>query len=499
MECSTYANASKASSKTTSATRLTECASVLAFTVKVGVRKLRFKTVKALLEHISQTLPTSDGAYCEPLATDYFKALRTVLEYPPHPEHLLKEDWHDVIDFCNTSVHDLNAFSVGNSSNVFNDSHSFTDLPSRPASPRFHGDRVRNSISHGSELRNSAEDLVFCVRHLTSVTNAPVLEKASVTLSALLDLLESAPNLGTTQQAALESINSIIIRITTNDTALVLQTLRRIVPMIRRFWQGKSSGLKVMLTSLFYGEIYLVRLLRSDEERDFQANLLGLLEVMRVEYCKRTEREQLQLDDIDLSDHSFRLNRHMPLSTKACELRLGAIRAEQPWALLHMSASILVAIHSEAGVDAMPNVNADFDPPPKRQRIGGALDNLLQLTKASRPSEKLYALQALVFVFDKLTLDIGNLEATVHLLLPCASDDNGLIASWAIIALTWCVSHSMITRFNTKLIRLIVPQVRRRRGNQTFEIFGFPFGVLQQGRSPQHSHVELHASSWQSR
>ena len=410
--------------------------------VKVGVRKLRFKTVKALLEHISQTLPTSDGTYCEPLIAGYFKALRTVLEYAPHPEHLLKEDWHDAIDFCNASIRDLNHPAIENISSSANGVHNHTSsnrLASRSATPSFHGNRLRDSSSHGSQLRASAEDLVHCVRNLTAVSNAPIVEKASVTLNGLLDLLEMSPQLGNTQQAALESINSIIIRITTDDTSLVLQSLRRLFPLIRRFWQAKSAGLRAMLTSMLYGEVFLTRLLTSDEDGDCRVDFLGVLEVLRVEYCKRLEREQLQLDDIDLSDHTFRSDRYMPMSIKACELRLGAHKAEQPWTILHMSASILTAISANNGVHEVQNGSADLDPPPKRRRIAGALDEVLELMKASTAPEKLYALQVLLFVFDKLTVDVGDMERILHLLLPCASDDNGSIASWAIMALTWCV------------------------------------------------------------
>ena len=410
--------------------------------VKVGVRKLRFKTVKALLEHISQTLPTSDGTYCEPLVTGYFKAFRTVLEYAPHPEHLLKEDWYDAIDFCNASIHDLNRPAIENNSNSTNSvlNHGSSTRPtSGSATPSFHSNRLRDSSSHGSQLKASAEDLVHCVRSLTAASNAPILEKASITLNGLLDLLEMSPQLNATQQAAFESINSIFIRITTDDTSLVLQTLRRLFPLIRRFWQAKSTGLRVMLTSMLYGEVFLARLLTSDEDGDCKADLLGVLEMLRIEYCKRIEREQLLLDDIDLSDHTFRSDRYMPMSTKACELRLGAHKAEQPWTILHMSASILTAIHANNVVHGIRNGSVDMDPPPKRQRVAGALDEVLELTNASTVPEKLYALQVLFFVLDRLTLTVGDLEKISHLLLLCASDDNGSVASWAIMALTWCV------------------------------------------------------------
>ena len=466
LECSTYANALKASSKVKSASRLSECAHLLSLAVRVGVRKLRFKTVRALVEHISQTLPTSDGTYCEPLVADYFKALRAILEYSPHPEHLSKEEWHDAMDFCNTALHDLNQPSSQISLRSLTGARghgSFSDLPNRSATPDSHGDYHRDTSSRGSrssfnpQLRGSAEDIVFCVLHLTSVSNAPILERPSITLNALFDLLQISPNLGKPQQAAFESIYSIMVRISTDDTALVLETLRKLYPLIRRHWQAKSAGLKEMLIPMLYGETYLAHLLKSSENGDFKADLLGLLEVLRVEYCKRLEREQLQLDDIDLSDHTFHTDRSMPLNTKACELRLGSQKAEQPWALLHISASIIVAIHSGELLHNIKNGDVNHDPPLKRQRLAGALDDILQLAKAPTASEKLYALQVLVFVFDKLTMDSRTLETIVDLLLPCASDDNGSIASWAMMALTSCVLNAAIYAFEYELTYSIVP------------------------------------------
>ena len=448
VECSTYANTSKSVSKAKSASRLSEYANVLCLAVRVGVRKLRFKTVRALLEHVSQTLPTSDGAYCEPLVVDYFKALRAVLEYPPHPEHLSKEEWHDAMDFCNSSLHDLNVSSSDkslSSSNSVRGHGSFTDLPSRTVTPELHSNNGRNTSSRGSkimfnpQLRGAAEDIVFCVRHLASVTNAPILEKPSVTLDALLDLLQMSPSLGITQQAAFESINSIMIRISTDDTPLVIETLTKLIPLVRRFWQAKSAGLKELLTSMIHGEAYLARLLKNSKNGDSKADLLGLLEVLRSEYCKRLERDQLQLDDLDLSDHTFRSDRDMPLSTQAYELRSGATKAEQPWVLLHITASVLVAIQDEEFDHRLRHENVDHDPPSKRQRLTGALDDILLLTKAPTAPERLYALQTLVFVFDCLAMDRRTLRDVVDNLLSCASDENALIASWAIMALTSCV------------------------------------------------------------
>ena len=91
-DCSTYAKTSKDHLKNGTALRLSACAGVMRMVVEMGVRKLRFKTVKALVEHIIRTLPMSNKVYCEHLLADYFKSLSTVLEYHTHSEHLSGEE-----------------------------------------------------------------------------------------------------------------------------------------------------------------------------------------------------------------------------------------------------------------------------------------------------------------------------------------------------------------------------------------------------------------------
>lgn len=462
IESSTYNKASKANAKKIATGRLSACAGVVKLAVEVGVKKLRFKTVKALIDHIIQTLPTSDEGYLEPLVADYFKSLRIVLEYQPHTEHLPKEEWNSVVDFCNESLHDLNFVSSQQNSKLSirrSNAGSFSELLSRsttPVPPSNHGHKASKPSSQHSvqiQLRSSAEDILLCLRHLASASNAPILNRADVTLSNLLELLESNSSIGRLHQAAFETINSILTHITTNDIALTLQTLRRLLVIIRRLWDSKSTTLKdCMLISLLYGQVYFPRMISSDETNDCRSDLESLLEVFQNDYCKRLERDQLQIDDLEFADKGICCEKLS--SMKTFRLRLGALRAENPWNQLQITASIVVALSADVTIVREINetsLNVEkVDHPTKRRKLIKPLDDMLKFTQSSQNSQRLFSLQLLTFVFDMLVFDIENFQEYLDAFLSCMADDNGPIASWAMLVLTrYLLKCSLYLQYST--------------------------------------------------
>lgn len=449
-ECSAYAKASKSVAKNQAksqasqiAGRLSACASVVRIAVELGVKKFRYKTVKAIVDHITQTVPTSDSGYCEPLAAEYFKSLRIVLEYQPHPEHLSKDEWHEVFDFCNETLHDLNATSNGKNAQSLNENSSkdsFNICLSRSATPGTVSDNGRQASNRSAQhlvklnLKRSVEDIVLCLKHLMSASNSPVLEKAQTTLENLCELLALSSRPGVLLQSVFEAINSIISRIMTDNVDLTLHTIGNLLPHIRRFWETKSRSLKDhMLVSLLYGEVYFFRLVSVDETGDCKPDLHRLLQVFRQEYCKRPEREQLQLEDLDLPDHPLEADR--PLCIHAFELRSAALKAEQPWFVLYISASIVLVLSAWDAARGRFHENNTLEHPPKRRKLNSPVNDLLELTKTSEMLDRLFALQVLAFVFDKLVVDIDNLQHYIESLLSCLSDDTANIVSWALLAL----------------------------------------------------------------
>lgn len=448
IECSVYNSKSSKLTKSAAKSRLSLCAEIVRIAVETGVKKIRFKTVRAIVGHITQTLPGSDGYFCEPLVDDYFKTLKVVLGYPPHAEHFSKGEWCDLVDFCIETLHDLN-FTSSQRSSGFLDGNPTRDSwkggLSRSATPgididyRHKASHINSQENGTPQLRNSAEELVLCLYHLTSIPHAPILDKAPAALTNLLNLLESSSSTSNAQQAAFECINSIITAIRTDDISLTLQTLRNLLPIMQRLWNAKTSALKdQMLKLLLYGEVFFPSLISSGEAEDCKSNLKDLLEVFQQDYCKRPEREQLQLDDLLFPNTRFAGLR--PSSIKVFGLRSGAIKAEKPWFLLSIYASLIVALDSDLKICEKMVSTDGFENRQKRQKLTNNLDDIFRSINSTDTTQKLFALQVLTFVFDKLTFGVDEMELNLEVLLPCLSDDNGFVASWAMLVLTRCAN-----------------------------------------------------------
>lgn len=468
-EKSVYVKASKSTTRNQSASRLSSCASVVRLAVEVGVRKLRPKTVKALVDHITQTLPTVNEGYCEPLCLDYLKSLRTVLEYQPHVEHLPKEEWHDLTDFCNEGIV-LTQGSVGNDSAT---SHSTQFVLSGTG-----GSSVQLTASTGSRRENGAQDsangrtksnveeLVFCLCQLTSPPNAPILEKAQSIMTTLMNLLQSSANAARSHQAAFATMNRVLTTITTNDISLTREIVEAILPLIRRFWPTKSIALKdEMLITLILLRCYVTAVLESKDAESFRAELEGLLQSMQSEYSKRAERDQLQLDELRFLSRSGAQHKPVPLSVAGMHLRMGMTKSEQSWAIPQTLGFLLSAVGISPTTRMKHDTNDDVEEGRrKRRRTVQPLDDLLRQTKNSHLTGRLCALQTIPFLLDQMNATNDELNHILDYLLGCISDENGTIASWAMVGIARYASGSL--SIWSWLMRRVVAAFTKPRLNQ---------------------------------
>ena len=431
---------SKPTSKNQSGSRLSSCAAVVRLAVEVGVKKLRPKTVKALVDHITQTLPTVSEVYCEPLCLDYLKSLRTVLEYQPHVEHMVKEDWHNLVDFCNEGI-TLSQASAGNDSSTPNSTQyvlsgtggSSVHLAASTGSRRESGAQE----SANSRIKNNVEELVFCLSQLMSSPNAPVMEKAQSMMVILMNLLHSSASAGRSHQAAFATMNCILARITTNDISLTRDIVEAIVPLIRRFWPTKSMPLKdEMLITLVHLRSYITTASEPKDAESLRTELEGLLQSMQSEYSRRAERDQLQLDELRFLSRSGMRHRPVPLSIAGVHLRAGLTKSEQSWAIPQTLGFLTSAVGTYTTEKMKRDATDDAeDSRRKRRRTVQPLDDLLRQTKNSHITGRLCALQVVPFLLDRMTTAREELTLVLDSLLGSISDENGTIASWAMIGI----------------------------------------------------------------
>ncbi|KAL8785072.1 MAG: hypothetical protein Q9213_003577 [Squamulea squamosa] len=453
----------KASSqKSPAASRLSACADIVRNLVEVGLAKLRMKTIKALIDHITQTLPASDEGYLEPLSSQYFKILRTILEYPSHTEHFAAEEWHELTDFFIQATKDLPHVPSNNVASSFDAdelSPFSRDRPNRSATPSIRSasasGRPNSHVSRSqivSQLNAPPEEVVSGLKHLVSTSNGLVLEKAQNLVEILLDFLLSSSHKDHVQQLAFETMNIVLSRIYTNNVALTLRTIEGLVPIIRRNWSTKSPSLREhMLLPLILGDPYLKHLNFTESENQ-SIDFLDLLEVMREEYCRRHHKDQLQIDDLYLAEAFSHPRKERPSSLRAFSLRFGVLKAEASWALISVTASIVTILHGrgQTSNDLLGSPNAHRAK--KRRKREDPVDMLFQRLKMSSTADKVYALQVLCFVFDMTQIEPAALHGHIEIILTHVFDKSSLICSWSMLALTRTACRLMFVLLDLGLV-----------------------------------------------
>jgi ataxia telangiectasia mutated family protein len=440
-EKAAYAKPSKVARSLASA-RLSACAGTVRLAVEVGVQTLRQKTVKALIDHITQIIPSSDDNYCEPLLKDYARALTTTLAYRPHVEHLSKDDWHVLVDFCIAGIHassthddvegGSHALANGSSRLVTRNSRPGTQSPFTVSFSHNNDSGPRGSMNAGSS--KTVDEFSLCLYYLFSTPNAPLLDKASSATPVLLALLR-APSTGGAHHAAFRSINAVISRSITEDQGLAQQTFRDILQPLRRLWHTKSPLLKEeMLTSMIKGEALLNSILQVDDDEDCRTDLQGLFDVMSVEYCKRLPRDQLQLDDLRFNYESHGEDGHDTFETKTLGLRYGGVKSEQPWAILNILTSIFATLGDPLSFSSLPG-DDDSSISRKRRKLSSTIDTLLQPLSTGSNQDKLFTLQMLVFLMGKLVWDEETMLKVLDAVTPILSIDSSEIAALAMLVL----------------------------------------------------------------
>ncbi|KAI9847011.1 MAG: Serine/threonine-protein kinase tel1 [Sclerophora amabilis] len=437
IEKATYLKASTAKSKSQSSSRLSSCASTLRTAVEAGVSKIRQKTVKALIDHVVQVLPTVHERLCEPLSLDYLKSLRSVLQFQAHIEHLSQEEWRNLVDFCIDGV------------KIYDDSlqsspQTGLQVTSTPNGSAGKGSGLQRDLrlptnNGGSNLhvKGNTEELVLCLEQLVATPNAPILDKAQLILAALIQFLQENLSVGRSHQAALAAINSLLARIITDSISLSRQVVAALLPLLKRLWGTKSASLKdEILVTFMLSQTYIEALLLGEEADKTRSNLESLLEAFQEDYCRRLERDQLQLDDIELTSNKRNRAVGNVLSLRAFALLSTTPRLEQAWSILHVTA-LLSSFLDYNSMWASRKDGEEINPK-KRRRVTRSFDEMVRHITASNLPNRLCALQTLSFILEQVFLDVGQLKTLLTDLSHCVSDENMVIASWSMLALSSC-------------------------------------------------------------
>ena len=469
-ERSTYLNASE-SQKTRAAPRLAACGRALRTTVAAGVKKIRKKTTKALVEHILQILPVREGskAYCAGLSSDYVKSLRTILEYQPHVEHFEGSQWHEVLDFCLEGVAPL--AETGDDEHDSDDEMPATagaSMRTPSAISLTRRSRVGTSQAQRAQrapvFRKEVDDLIACVHQLVRATNAPVAQNEINVVNAMQKFLSLSDSVRTSYNDAFSAINAVLYRTSSTSVQLTQHIVATLIPLVKDLWSRKSASLRdEMLVTLVLSKDHVSALAADITQATFRIDLENLLEALQGDYSKRLERDQLHMGDLvlDCTSSSYgKSNLRLPLFA----LWRGRLRAEGLWSLLYVIASYTAALDKQKLALQGKATTIGNGAPAKRTRLANFLsDDILRHASASpTPATRIANLQYLCFLFQLRPYTSEDVITLLEPLTACTLDANVAVGRWALLALA-SLAAQISSRENTvrSAWSALVPQIAR--------------------------------------
>lgn len=433
MEKSAYYRAQRSNSKGPSGSRLSACASVIRTAVDVFLRNLRTKSVRAIVYHVTDTLPVPGEGLWEPLSVDYTKSLAALLQYPPHVEHLGDDEWGALMKFClrclGPKEDDDSQLSGRHARRSTLD--DYLDPDSGPSTPSRTNPTLTIRERHVGD-NSVIEEILVCIQLLTASPNAPVQAHAQKILHGLAEFVKSAPVAGSAHQAAFHSINTVVTKALFDHSTLVRASLLDLIPVIRRLWATKLAGLKdeLLVTTLFC-TIILCDATRREPSESLADMVEGLMDTLYSEYTRRPEKEILQLDELVFYQRGL-----TQLGKPIIRPRLGNAKSEHNWTIIWAIARLLQLteeIATQLSVSQAPS-----GAPYKRQRFTSAIDDIFRDCFSSSGMRRVCALQLIPFLLgDQISLD--SKTSLLQRLIPNIADDSPSLSSWTMLAIARCV------------------------------------------------------------
>ncbi|KAK1987210.1 phosphatidylinositol 3 [Colletotrichum cereale] len=430
--------------------RLAKCAEAVRLAVSHGATKLKRKTMLALVDHITQSLPGpgpghGDETYVEPLLKDYVKALVALLSHQPNVEHLATlgaDGWLTCVDFCTDALE-----RYLENADRDRDTGSRASPAPGTASMGFSTSRSTNASQRipGQIHRGTVQDLLHCVYLLVLPPNAP-LRQRSRDLSKTLTQVLQVRHLGLSQviQLSFASINVLLAGIQTDDISQASNLARDLVPLISHWWQARTVSQDEMLNSvrdemlktIFTVHLHLERLVCHGENEAIQKDIEDLVESLWLEYSRRNLRSQLQLDDLTfvsrLPDDYFRVS--------LFGLRVHNRDGERRWALVQ-NIAILERILWKSHKNARSQ--SPDEQPRKKRRTQGSRTRLQEKLQSPSSAVQRISLQLVPFLLGLGTFSSREAADIFADIAVFVGDKDTAVSSWAMLACASCaVSHA---------------------------------------------------------
>jgi ataxia telangiectasia mutated family protein len=479
-------NRAQKSAKTSSTSRLSTCASVLRIAVDLFLKNLRTKTVRAIIDHITETIPVPGEGLWEPLSLDYIKCLASLLRYRPHTEHLDEEDWENLMSFCLASIAlrepEESQLSIRSGHRSVLEDQDASDSRATPFRMAMTPALVSRERHVGN--RNAIEEVVICIQLLTTSPNPPLQTTAQNILDGLAEFVESSVA-GNSHQLAFNSINTVVTKVLFDQSELVRSVLLGLIPVIRRLWATKLSTLKEeLLVTLMLSMIVLEDSVRKDPSDSLAHDIEGLANTLHAEYVRRSEKDVLQVDETTLYQN------------EACQSRpiygprLGTARSEHNWTIIWLIAGLRKLAED---INTRIKSGSARDGSIKRQRFSSEIQDIFRDSVSATGTTRICALQLIPFLESEV--DSETKQSFFKQLILSISDGNAAVSSWTMVALTRYVEDLQKSYSNSPPIlethsRRILGVMKSQRTNLSIN------SVSRKEQRRNHQHSGLTGREW---
>ncbi|KAI0128353.1 phosphatidylinositol 3 [Xylariales sp. AK1849] len=439
----TYYGAKKGASTTASATRLAKCAEALRVVIEHGASKLKRKTLLAVVDHITQTLPGPEEDFVEPLRIEYIKALAALLGHSANVELLATyeaEGWYTCVDFIIQAIDHQLESGIAESTPSRASPAPGTSQPFSFAASTLRSTATSSTQRRSSRVQNNLlHHILDSLHSLVSAPNAPVRERSKIVTTTVLQCLKLR-SLGMTAvlQLSFAVLNTVLTTIQTDDVEQTNSIVSDLIPLVSQCWQAKTTSqdnallnsIQVeVLKMLFNVHLNIEYLVQLGDSR-FVAEIEDFCDMLWSEYARRDDRAQLQQDDLTYSSvpqhaHSFK--------TPLFRLRLHNVEAERRWAIVHILALYEAILWKQSRSQHVSPEEQNEQPRKKRRTTTGS-SRLRQKLQSPEPAVQFTALQIIPFFICNARLASSDLAEVLSLISNLTGHKNAKLSIWSMIA-----------------------------------------------------------------
>ena len=414
-------------------------------TVEKARLVIRKSTVKLLLSHIHDSLPSRGQPGYNEVAGSFFASLKAIASHPPHVEQLTKDMWKKTEDLCRSHVDVISVYDITNAAN---------DVP---ATERDNG-QPSIDVQNFLPMRKEIGDLLFCLQSLYSFPGAPFYGIEESLLTFLLDFLASYNTASEARMSAMIALNRLLEHITVNKIELTGRACSSIIDLFSKIWDSRISGFReriLIALSFIFPHLHESAAKYGMNSR-LRAIIENLQERLRADLRVQEQKGTLLIDDIILSVlpqqseawksrpfHSFvgpffSLNPHSPT-------------AEFPWLSFQMQSSLIYLL------DLIPqsSTRSNGDPQVKRRRLSPTpnlqklLDDILLFKRQQATS--LLSLQSLAFHLNSFRLPAGiiGVSEILNCLENISGENNAELVGWSFVCMLAILGRTSLSDITT--------------------------------------------------